>query len=858
MKTKLLQFAVLLTLGLFVSATIFAQLTTKPVVHWKFDEGTGTTTKDVTGNTGDLTLDALMDPAAAWVDGKYGKALFFDGTDDQLKGGFDSTYFDFEDRSFSMSLWVNFSPDDLDRKSRIITYGTFMLAQTVFTGDTGVVKLQVKNHSGGKLTMEVADDLYFNDEWTLLTFIRDVENQKIQLWANDALAGEKEYGDAFWFWEFDDANDEITIGASTSTDPAKFQGCKGTMDDFRIYDKALSAEEIASLVDGSADVMSLYMPLDEMSGLTASDLSGNMNDGTLANMGDTNWVEGKLFNALEFDGIDDNVTVPYNESLHLGDGPFSFSMWVNCADNPVEDGDSDRMISFGTMILRNVEDDIRFRINIEGAKKELVVPNTEVAKEEWVLLTAIRDTTNRKLKLYANTQLLGELDGKAGNFDNTGDDKTLYIGSNNAGKISEGKGQFYKGMLDELRIYKKALTPDEILDLYAAGNTVFYDLTVEPTTNGSVTLSPEGGVYPEGTVVTLTAIADQGYYLETWGGDASGTMTTTTVTMDADKTVSATFVEGVLQFELTLTQDGEGTGIVARSTSETMIDQGTEVTLTAVASEGSAFGGWTGDVESFNTTIVFTMEKDMTLNANFLSDGPDYDVIATYQEYQSTDTSGINYTKDDPPGSLWTNNPGYTGDGFYDFENVPGTYIEFTIPKADLEGAKKYYLIVRYAHGGDADRPTKIDLNGTEFEASYSFQPTGAWSIWKKEVIEMDFIDGDNVVRFTALAENGMVNFDALQVARFGNAIQNELFSEFNYYPNPASKRVFIDMNLVEESRIQVNVLNMNGQLVDQFERAAPQGSSTMEYDLSSLSSGLYMINIISGNQLKTLKLSVK
>ena len=69
-----------------------------------------------------------------------------------------------------------------------------------------------------------------------------------------------------------------------------------------------------------------------------------------------------------------------------------------------------------------------------------------------------------------------------------------------------------------------------------------YTLTIGATTNGSITVDPVGGTYEQGTEVTLTAVPDDGYLFEAWGGDASGTDNPMTITMSADKTVSATFV----------------------------------------------------------------------------------------------------------------------------------------------------------------------------------------------------------------------------------------------------------------------------------------------------------------------------
>ena len=75
-----------------------------------------------------------------------------------------------------------------------------------------------------------------------------------------------------------------------------------------------------------------------------------------------------------------------------------------------------------------------------------------------------------------------------------------------------------------------------------AGDT----LTVNTVGNGYVDLNPAGGSYPSGTVVTLTANADPGWTFDGWSGDLTGNTNPDTITMDGDKTVTATFEEIVV------------------------------------------------------------------------------------------------------------------------------------------------------------------------------------------------------------------------------------------------------------------------------------------------------------------------
>jgi len=69
-------------------------------------------------------------------------------------------------------------------------------------------------------------------------------------------------------------------------------------------------------------------------------------------------------------------------------------------------------------------------------------------------------------------------------------------------------------------------------------------MTVEG--NGSITYNPvkDGQCYDPGTVVTMTAVPDSGWSFSGWSGDIAGGENPATVTVDAAKTITATFTEG--------------------------------------------------------------------------------------------------------------------------------------------------------------------------------------------------------------------------------------------------------------------------------------------------------------------------
>jgi len=73
-----------------------------------------------------------------------------------------------------------------------------------------------------------------------------------------------------------------------------------------------------------------------------------------------------------------------------------------------------------------------------------------------------------------------------------------------------------------------------------------FSTTVSPSHTGTVNVNPapncnNGTQYAPGTVITLTATANRGYAFTQWSGDANGNKNPTTVTMTANKNVTANF-----------------------------------------------------------------------------------------------------------------------------------------------------------------------------------------------------------------------------------------------------------------------------------------------------------------------------
>ena len=149
-----------------------------------------------------------------------------------------------------------------------------------------------------------------------------------------------------------------------------------------------------------------------------------------------------------------------------------------------------------------------------------------------------------------------------------------------------------------------------------AFNVIRYMLTLNKIGLGSVSLNPAAGPYDSGTVVTLTATPDSGYQFEGWSGDLSDTTNSTTITMDADKNVTATF-KALPPPQYTLSVNVAGSGNVTLNPSGAVHDAGTVVTLTATPAAGYQFAGWSGNLSGSTNPATITMSVDKNVTATF-------------------------------------------------------------------------------------------------------------------------------------------------------------------------------------------------------------------------------------------------
>ncbi len=221
--------------------------------------------------------------------------------------------------------------------------------------------------------------------------------------------------------------------------------------------------QVASVTDG----LVAHLRFDETTGTTAVNEVSSSN-GTLNNMTNADWVTGKFGNALDFDGSDDYVELPKD----VGElSNLTVSVWLKPTDlrwgviaSKVPAGNSGGK---GWMSRFSNSSELRFRLGgASGSNNEIASDVSQFTTGNWFHYAASFDKITRIGKVYKNGTVVKTQN--MGNRSPAGGDDVLWIGRSE--NYSAAK---YKGLMDDFRIYDRALTDAEVSTVYGSDNGDF-------------------------------------------------------------------------------------------------------------------------------------------------------------------------------------------------------------------------------------------------------------------------------------------------------------------------------------------------------------------------------------------------
>jgi hypothetical protein len=141
-----------------------------------------------------------------------------------------------------------------------------------------------------------------------------------------------------------------------------------------------------------------WWKFDEGSGTTAYDSSGNGNDGTL--IGNPQWVAGKIGGALEFNGTDSMIDIPYSPDMTPSKGT-TMSAWVF----PTDTSRSCIVGQFeGYGMALNTG--LQLKSVIWGG--DWILSDVTIPEQEWSHIAMTWDVANGERMILLNGQLVGQ------------------------------------------------------------------------------------------------------------------------------------------------------------------------------------------------------------------------------------------------------------------------------------------------------------------------------------------------------------------------------------------------------------------------------------------------------------------
>jgi hypothetical protein len=237
-----------------------------------------------------------------------------------------------------------------------------------------------------------------------------------------------------------------------------------------IGEKPLVGECISG---GTTNGLVAVWHFDEGSGSAAYDCSGNANDGTLYDS--PTWTTGKIGNALRFNGTSGYVRIPNSSTLNPTTA-ITITMWLKLESDPECDPNNNwRSILYkGTPCCATTGYDILLEetrsITWDIGTTDNIRYNSDANRltvGEWTFLAVTYDSSTAQAKIYFNGTEV------AGTYWNTGsgtiqsNTNSVRI-TNSSTSCPNGAGNF-PGIIDEVRIYNRALSAAEIQTLYKAG-----------------------------------------------------------------------------------------------------------------------------------------------------------------------------------------------------------------------------------------------------------------------------------------------------------------------------------------------------------------------------------------------------
>ena len=402
---------------------------TELVSWWELEENVS----DYMGNN-DGTL--YGDPTYT-NDTPGGESLFglnLDGTGDYIGCGTNDSL-DLPDGDFTIESWVKPSNTSLEAIAgkNLFTYNAWGLYQ--------LGRFYFQFRGTGSASLCQADSIYTIGNWYHVAATKD--GNILRLYINGVLQQDVETtteSPSTSSYSFD-------IGTTGWSSNYNFEG---KVDDVRVWDVALTENEIAWVLDHPGEIKELvsWWKLEENVG----DYMGN-NDGTL--YGDPTYTNdtpgGESSFGLNLDGTGDYIGCGTDESLDLSDGDFTIEAWVKPSDTSLEAIAGKHLFTYNAW---GIYQSGRFYFQFRGTgTTALCQADSIYTIGNWYHVAATKD--GNILRLYVNGVLQQDVE-------TTTESPSTFSYSFNIGTVGWSDNYNFEGKIDDVRVWETALTGNEI------------------------------------------------------------------------------------------------------------------------------------------------------------------------------------------------------------------------------------------------------------------------------------------------------------------------------------------------------------------------------------------------------------
>ncbi|OHA15606.1 MAG: hypothetical protein A3H57_03180 [Candidatus Taylorbacteria bacterium RIFCSPLOWO2_02_FULL_43_11] len=457
------------------------------VGYWTFDEGTGLRANDFSGKNNYGTLSGTTKPT--WVSGKHGKALSFDGTSGYVDAGNQSSVN--LTTAITASVWIKYNVDPKTlRYNGIISKQVSTNAYQLQTYSTDG-RIEFVIGTGVTAAASISNTVLKQGAWYHIVGTFDGSN--VRMYVNGIADGTP----APYVGTIPISSNNLVIGKNYDGTNKFFNGL---IDDVRIYSRALSAAEIYNLYKSGSQVVNKIEPVRLNQGLVGywsfdgntlynnvADLSGSGNHGLLQPVTATSSmkVAGKLGQALKFNGS--STYLEHGDVLDIGLSNWSVAVWVKTADKTtsytgiVQKADSSADDGRWALVLNNQKAQAVF----DTGSSNVVTSNTSISDGKWHYIVSTWNRTG-KMTLYVDGSSDGTpVDISSAAAFNAITNKSLRVGSYTLSG-SANASNFFNGLIDDVRIYNRALNPSEIKALYNMGQATINKTPVNRLNQGLV------------------------------------------------------------------------------------------------------------------------------------------------------------------------------------------------------------------------------------------------------------------------------------------------------------------------------------------------------------------------------------